>query len=557
MLEELEEALTCTLCSNVIRNPKITPCLHTFCCECLNEKARSRPYQTSIACPACEYEIRKPEGNVFDSFPSNFHLNRLIDLFLAKKRPYADTVCGSCQKKPAISVFCFVCDKFMCDECMNAHSVMTRGSSHRTVAVGNFKIRDFEDLLHRPVFCAHKFKERGMVEYYCYDCDANVCHICNIAIQHTHRIVGLHDAASEHKMKLREASHELKDKMRVMDEGIHNVEYRTMEVQEQIEYLKEDIKSKMDNLVNVIRLHEKEMLQTLESIRKDKHENLTYQLQLYETLLTQTRGSVNYVEELLHRNISEEICSMKSYVLKRTQEVVGLNIGTTPAENENVGYVPNIRIFDGLQSASLGRVVTSLTEAASSTAEGQGITNVSAGEEATFVVTTRNAQGEVNYSEIDHVVSDIKSAMWGNVESTVVNNKDGAYEVSYTPRVQGEYRILVEVGGKPIMNSPCFVEVKSPILTPIKSFGSLGKANSKFTQPHGIAGASNGDIAVSDSLKHRIHIFDADGTHTLDFGVNGGADGQLFHPMAIAFDKSESNLVVADSDNNRIQVCTF
>lgn len=554
VLDQLEEALTCTLCSNVIRNPKITPCLHTFCCECLNHLARSRPYQTSIACPSCDYEIQKPEGSLFDSFPSNFYVNRLIDLFLAKKRPYADVECGSCLKNVAVAAFCFVCDRFMCDECLNAHKVVTKGASHRVVAVGNLKVRDYDDLLHRPVFCAHKFKERGVVEYYCYDCDANVCHICNIAIQHTHRIVALPDAASEQKLKLRDASHQMRDKVRIIDEGIHNVEHRTVEVQEQIEYLREDIKSKMDDLVNIIRRHEKEMLQTLETIRKDKHENLMYQLQLYETLLTQTRASVNYVEELLQRNISEEICSMKTYVLKRAQEVTGLNIGTTPAENDNVGYIPNLDLFDGLKSSSLGRVVTSLTEAASSTADGEGIKNVSAGEEVTFVVTTRNAQGEINFSEIDHVVSDIKSAMWGNVESKVINNKDGTYEVYYTPRVQGEYRIMVEVGGKPIKDCPCFVDVKSPVFTPIKSFGSLGKANSKFTQPHGIAGATNGNIAVSDSLKHRIHVFERNGTHILDFGLNGSADGQLFHPMAIAFDKSETNLVVADSDNNRIQV---
>ena len=479
MLEELEKSLSCTVCSNVIRNPKITPCLHTFCCECLNDLARRRPYQTSIACPLCDYEFRKPEGSVFHSFPSNFHVNRLIDLFLAKKRPYVDAECGSCLKKVAIIAFCFVCDKFICDECLNAHKLLTKGSSHRVVATGGFKIRDFEDLLHRPISCAHKFKERGVVEYYCYDCDSNVCHICNIAIQHTHRIVALPDAAAEFKMNLREASHGLREKARIIDEGIHNVEHRTVEVQEQIEYLKEDIKTKMDELVNVIRRHEKEMLQTLETIRKDKHENLTYQLQLYETLLNQTRASVKYVEELLHRNINEEICSMKTYVLKRAQEVTSLKIGTTPAENDNIGYVPNIDLFDALKSSSFGRVVTSLTEAASSSVDSERVTNASAGEEVTFTVTTRNAQGEVSYSEVDHVVSDIKSALWGNIESKVVNNRDGTYEITYTPRVKGEYRILVEVGGKPIKDSPFIVNVKPPAFTPIKSYGYKGKANSK------------------------------------------------------------------------------
>lgn len=554
VLENLEELVTCQSCLNVIRNPKITPCLHTFCCECLNDIARSRPYQTYIACPLCEFEIRKPEGNKFDGLPSDSYVCRLLDLLIAKRRSFPDAACGNCRKKVVLSAFCFACDTFMCDECLSAHNVITRSDGHRTVFLGKFKQRDYEDLLRRRSLCAHKFKERGTVEYFCFDCDTCVCHICNVAIQHSHRIIDIHDAANEHKLRLRDANMKLRDRMKSMEMGIHNVEHRTVEVQEQIEYLKNDITAKMDKLVAIIRGHQAEMIQQLENIRKDKHENLTYQLKMYEVMLRQTRGSFNFIEELLQRNMSEEILTVKNHVFKQAEELALLEVGTTPAENEQIGYVPNSELFEGLQNFTLGHVVTSLTEPSMCSAQGDGVTDVSAGEEATFVVTTRNAQGEVSFSEIDHVIVEVKSSLWGLVETVVKNYKDGTYDVSYVPRVPGPHKVQVEVGGDLIKGSPFTVDVKQPILTPVKSFGSHSQGEGKFTQPHGLTGASTGQIVVSDSLKHRIYVFTADGTAMRDFGKEGSGDGQLFHPMSIAFDKSERNVLVADSDNNRIQI---
>ena len=115
------------------------------------------------------------------------------------------------------------------------------------------------------------------------------------------------------------------------------------------------------------------------------------------------------------------------------EEITNLEVGTNPAENEHVGYVPNAEVFDGLQNTKLGKVVTSLTEPSLSTAEGDGVHDVSAAEEAEFTVTTRNAQGEVCYSEIDHVVVEVKSSIWGLIESSVRNYRNGTYDVSYLP----------------------------------------------------------------------------------------------------------------------------
>ena len=346
-----------------------------------------------------------------------------------------------------MNAFCFACDQFLCGECLNAHDTQLSGDPHRVVALGHFKPRDYEDLLRRRSSCGHRFAEKGSVEYFCFDCDTAVCHVCNVAIQHSHRIVDIHDAANEQKMKLRESNAKLREKIRAVETGVRNIEHRIVEVQDQTEYLKNDISEKMDELVAIIRGHQADMLRELENTRKNKHENLTFQLRMYETTLRQARASSTFIDELLQRNISEEMLRVKSHVFKQAGDLSKIVVGTNPAENERVGYVPNADLFGSLRSSALGEVVTSLTEPSMCSAAGDGVTDVSAGEQANFSITTRDAQGEISYSDIDHVVVEIKSSVWGLVETVVKNFRNGTYDVSYVPRVPGPHKVEVEVGG--------------------------------------------------------------------------------------------------------------
>ena len=97
------------------------------------------------------------------------------------------------------------------------------------------------------------------------------------------------------------------------------------------------------------------------------------------------------------------------------------------------------------------------------------------------------------------------------------------------------------------------VAISSRILSPLKSLGSHRNVDGKFTQPHGVAVSNTGQVIFSDSLKYRIHVFTPDGGQILEFGSEGTKDGKLFHPMSIALDKSQKYVLVADSDNNRVQ----
>jgi hypothetical protein len=80
-----------------------------------------------------------------------------------------------------------------------------------------------------------------------------------------------------------------------------------------------------------------------------------------------------------------------------------------------------------------------------------------------------------------------------------------------------------------------------------------------FDSPTGVAGASNGDIYISEGHgearpnNSRIMVFTKDGRFIKTFATWGSGDGQLRSPHAIAFD-SQDRLYVADRGNSRVAV---
>ena len=60
--ERTSGRLTCAVCLEKYRRPKLLPCFHTFCLTCLESLAP--PPAPSLTCPACRTVVPLPPGGV-------------------------------------------------------------------------------------------------------------------------------------------------------------------------------------------------------------------------------------------------------------------------------------------------------------------------------------------------------------------------------------------------------------------------------------------------------------------------------------------------------------
>ncbi|XP_043976675.1 tripartite motif-containing protein 59 isoform X3 [Gambusia affinis] len=84
-MDSLEEDLTCSVCYSLFSDPRVLPCSHTFCKNCLENLLQVstnysiwRPLRLPIKCPHCRSVVELPPSGV-DALPSNVSLRAIVE----------------------------------------------------------------------------------------------------------------------------------------------------------------------------------------------------------------------------------------------------------------------------------------------------------------------------------------------------------------------------------------------------------------------------------------------------------------------------------------------
>ncbi|XP_055606600.1 RING finger protein nhl-1 isoform X2 [Uranotaenia lowii] len=134
-MEQFEQLLTCCVCLDRYRNPKLLPCQHSFCMEpCMDGLIDYVKRQ--VKCPECRAEHRIPYQGV-QGFPTNVTLQRFLELHIEITGELPDPTsgqvmerCNVCSEK-AYCALCMHCDKKICPDCKGAHMDILRREINR------------------------------------------------------------------------------------------------------------------------------------------------------------------------------------------------------------------------------------------------------------------------------------------------------------------------------------------------------------------------------------------------------------------------------------------
>ena len=84
-----------------------------------------------------------------------------------------------------------------------------------------------------------------------------------------------------------------------------------------------------------------------------------------------------------------------------------------------------------------------------------------------------------------------------------------------------------------------------------RKFGTIGSGNGQFNCPEFVF-VFNNEVFVTDSVNHRVQVFDLNGAFLRKWGSYGTGDGQFKNPRGIYIYDGE--VFVTETTNNRIQV---
>ncbi|XP_066299612.1 tripartite motif-containing protein 2-like [Branchiostoma lanceolatum] len=529
-----EQVLTCPLCMLHFRDPRVLPCLHTFCRECLQEWATK---QQPLECPTCRTQVSLPDQGV-DGLKTNFYVNNLLDFAAVKKGAGPGVPCQVCEGgQDGDKSWCVDCAAWMCDSCTTVHWKLPGTKEHEVVPAEVLKAEKDVSKFQRKRHC-HKHKNQELV-FYCESCNALVCTACTV-VDHRpgndHNPVEVSSIADNKKDKLRQLLSHVDPRLKEMQDALKEFDKEMMKLDSSRIESVNQATSYFQHLADLLQKREREILSQIDATYRGIGRTLESQKAAVESgfsrlasARTFCRQAVDYENEMHIVEIGEQA--------QRTVEGLLLEQVNLKPEQDKVQFSEKVSVADFKKDVeSLGIVSTTVNVDVSKC---RVVTKTPVvGLECTSVLMTSDEEGQAVAVSREAVSACLTGPAGNTAVPTQLRAKDEGrvWEILYTPEVTGRHRLEVKVKDRDVAGSPFDVVVRSRESAVI-TIGSEGNEEGQLKKPLDVAIDGNGNVVVLEQVNRRVQVFDAGRGNVLKcfpidsdglFGTGTDSSGNLF-----------------------------
>ncbi|XP_077981334.1 E3 ubiquitin-protein ligase TRIM45-like [Glandiceps talaboti] len=559
-----EHCLSCSICLEQYKVPKLLPCHHTFCLHCLESLVKKKGV---LNCPTCQQEVDLPSGGVA-ALKNNFFMNTLLEVVEKRTEEAKKTQhkCEFCEENDATH-FCRDCEQHFCDGCLTLfHKKMKRASSHTVLSVEEHEKTKFamQSAILSTICC--KGHPANEVKYFCDTCQVPICSECTIIDHripdHSHRY--LQTVADECSKELSKMVEKLKVKAKEADESKITVVNLCKKVKDQFEV--EECKVTQQKMIhtkvietglkelesNIGRIEEEHYTLT-EGLKTDCHlqvKQLETQIADLEFKYENIISTSEYVEALVNHGSAAQLVSTKSKLIQRIEELAAME--TKPdVKQEVVTFKSSDDVTtDGMLGVLRYDVCPSLCT----------VDNIPKrlvkGESVKLLITTKDSRGKTVIPNQEVKVK-IRKPDGSQEDIPVTDNTDGTHTVMIHGEMDGKYQVTMVIEDQPIPGSPLQIPVIKGL---VKTIGKEGSNAGDFNNPSSVTLNRHGDMVVADTKNHRIQFIDIHGKckKMLKFTQLK----KRFCPLDVAIsaedeyfmtDNGNKQIVVSDEDGNVVR----
>ena len=543
-LEELEEEITCPVCQEHFRDPKILPCLHYYCKECVRQLALRAGTNNPFACPECRRGTILPE-NEPDQLPTAFFVNRMKELRtkMEKAQGKMEALCEMCSRAKA-EAFCRQCTEFICNDCVKLHGILKVFAGHKVVTLQELKEGGAKAIPLKeapPSMCKDHDEQ---LKIYCFDCNHLICRDCVLYDHAGHKSEFVKKSAPQYKKTLKESLAPLAKIQTDISAATREVEMVEREVSEQHNAVAGTIEQSFKQLHEILHNREKKLLRKASELKQQKLDNLGAQKKGFALATSEIQGLTEFIERSVENATDEEFMSLQKHIQDQIKEQCTKHerINLIPAEVANVGV--RVACAEGISDLcqKKAEVLVLRVDPTECTAEGPGTKVVEVGQSTQFTVCTLYQNGQL-CMEKQVVQAELKSVVNNSFIHTKVTPKGrGVYEITYTLEVRGRHTLSVRVNGTQIAGSPfqVFATIHPTQL------GKLVRVVEGLVKPLGIMLNSKQQLVVAEWGGKKVMVFDRDGKKLQTIKSEN-----ISLPAGVAVD-GDDNIYVSDPSSSSL-----
>ncbi|XP_077998448.1 tripartite motif-containing protein 2-like [Glandiceps talaboti] len=543
ILDEIgEDFLCCSICMEQFKDPKILPCLHTFCQQCLVTLLKTKG---SLQCPSCSTPCPIPTGGV-SKLMTNFFMNNCIEIYhrLKECSKVGPIQCEGCQENTATHR-CVECKCCLCNTCVKAHRNLPSTKTHQLLTIEEYKTREStRPTVVQTVGCC-SIHPKNEIEFYCDTCQVSVCTACTIVNhripQHVHR--DLKDVADEYQIQLKDMVDKLKVKEQEADKNKTLAKQSHSQMNDKWKEEERKVRMKVEEVSNKIKKEEKRLIDELNREYGMKMKSAAVDIDELELKHGNIKSTCSYIETLLHHGNVVHLLSTKKAATDHIQQLITME--TTPEPLQMVQFQPS-KAF--AEHGILGDIVKPLDVCISKCTVENIPKQLWKGDSANLLITTRDSKGKqvIPGQEVKAKVKK-PDGSWEDIEVTDI--RDGTHRVTVNGEMDGTYQVTMTIGDQPIPGSPVIIPIIQEL---VKTIGSRGSGEGQYNDPWSVAINRDRDIVTADRQNNRLQVTTRDGRFkkNLTFTLK-----QDYSPCNIAI-SSDNTYYSLDNRNNRVVVST-
>ncbi|XP_019627220.1 PREDICTED: tripartite motif-containing protein 2-like [Branchiostoma belcheri] len=530
-----DQFLTCAICMLNFRDPKILPCLHSFCRECLQEWAAK---QQPLECPTCREPVRLPDQGV-DGLRTNFYVNNLLDFAAAKKGAEPGVPCQVCGGNVEGSKsWCADCAILLCEACTSVHRNLPCSKDHEVTTEETLKAEEAISKFNRKRHCdKHKKYE---LEFYCESCKALVCTACTV-VDHRpgkdHNPVEIATVAQKRKAELQGLFQDIDPRLGEIQNAVKEVDRKISMLMSSKEEATDQAKAYFRKLADLLQKREQEVLSQLDEQCRADGKALQAKKEAIEFELAGLTSSQTFCQQALEHGSDVHVLEVGNQIQTRVETLLRKRLDLESDWSE-FQFVENTVIADVEKEVdNFGGVRTNVDASKCKVSVKPAVQ----GFPCVAELTTMSQEGRLRVTNSKAVEASMKDPSGTDVRAQVQMKSEGLWEISYTPEVTGNHRLEVKVNSQQVPGSPFDVDVKG---NPVLTIGHKGSGVGELNGPIGVAVDKDGNIAVVEWGNKRVQVFDANTGQSLRrFPVDGEK------PFGIDVDSQGRFLVTSRGEN--------